>query len=112
MICESHDKLPDVENVGSMTIVRFEFQYVEAAEDMPGKWIYHEISIPKNSGKGDIVNAILSDTYTRHDEIGLINNKVASLANAKMVKEAAEYATYQSKRAFAKQLAETVIGLR
>lgn len=112
MICESHDKLPDVEIVGAMKIVRFDFQYIDATGDMPARWIYHEISVPKTLGKGDIVNAILAETYTRHDEIGLINNKIASLADAKLTKEATEYVAYQEKRAFAKQLAETVLGLR
>lgn len=109
MICESHERLPDVQVLGENKVIRWGFQYIEADGDRPSRWIYNEVIIPAEASRDDIVDAIIGEQYSKSAELALINNKIASLANEKLTEYAEEYSVYHNKRAAAKTLADMVV---
>ena len=109
MICESHERLPDVQMIGKKKAVRWGFQYIEAEGDRPGRWIYNEVMVPAETSRDEIIDAIIGAQYSKSAELALINNKLASLADAKLTKYAKEYTTYYNARISAKALADTPV---
>jgi hypothetical protein len=108
MICESHERLPNVQIIGKKKAIRWGFQYIEAEGDDPGRWIYNEVMMPAEASRDEIIDAIIGTQYSKSAELALINNKIASLADSKLTKYAEEYTTYNTARVAAKALADTV----
>jgi hypothetical protein len=109
MICESHERLPNVQIIGKKKAIRWGFQYIEAEGDDPGRWIYNEVMMPAEASRDEIIDAIIGTQYSKSAELALINNKIASLADSKLTKYAEEYTTYNAARVAAKALADTVV---
>lgn len=109
MICESHERLPDVQIIGKKKAVRWGFQYIEAESDRPGRWIYNEVMVPAEARRDEIIDAIIGAQYSKSAELALINNKLASLADEKLTKYAEEYTAYYNARISAKALADTPV---
>jgi hypothetical protein len=109
MICESHERLPEVQVYGKKKVVRWGFRFVDAVGDIPCRWIYNEVAIDAKAGREEMIDAIIREQYSKSAELALINNKIASLADSKLTKYAEEYTTYNAARVAAKALADTVV---
>jgi len=107
---ESHEKLPEIGFSRGKKIVRYNYQFVDATDDQPAKWIFEQVAVDPAAGRDEIIDAIIKENgYSKTDEIALINNKFASMADTTLTKYAEEYDAYQAKRQLAKTVADSVL---
>ena len=109
---ESHEKLSKIDFSRGKKIVRYNYQFVDATDDQPAKWIFEQVAVDPAAGRDEIIDSIIQENgYSKADEIALINNKIASMADTTLTKYTEEYEAYTAKRVEAKSVADSVLSV-
>jgi hypothetical protein len=109
MIGESHEKLPEIGFSRGKKIIRYNFKQVEATKDTPAKWMFEQVMVEPEATRGEIIDAIIAQQYSKSDEIALINNKIAAMKDPSLTKYETEYATYCARREEAKRATDDTL---
>jgi len=89
-------------------LINFNLETVTVQDEQGShtEYSYEQISIPMVNTRGDMISAVINNKYPRHQELALINNKIAEPDN---VEYQNEYAEYQERREFAKNLIDNIL---
>jgi S-methylmethionine-dependent homocysteine/selenocysteine methylase len=108
---ESHEKLPEIGFSRGKKIVRYNYQFVDATDNQPAKWIFEQVAVDPAAGRDEIIDALIAQTYSKSQELAAINNKIAEIKDPSLTKYAQEYVAYTAKRVEAKSVADSVLSV-